>query len=239
MEFKLSEPEKSASGFMIRASMKPQIVTRWENTKWVNEAEVEATLLEVQKNVVQLLYDKRNSWFSSPPSKSQLAKLMKGWDIKGLVTPPDLNKNYSGSQNLGALVISKDAIAPKWIVSVWEEATKISMPWISNENEEDELEELDDSREINIDTDSAPVHLTPHEDRDYRDRKFAAKERVKEARLKSHVAKRIAQRELRFFFENFTLEENESTFSDYDLTDNDSEEEYEEEEEEEEKPQKK
>jgi hypothetical protein len=31
----------------------------------------------------------------------------------------------------------------------------------------------------------------------------------------------MAQRELRFFYENFNLEDNESTFSDYDLTDDD------------------
>jgi hypothetical protein len=93
------------------------------------------------------------------------------------------------------------------------------MPW--SVSGEDELEEMDDSREINIDVDTSPVHLTNHEDRDYLDRKFAAKERVKEARLKAHVAKKMAQRELRFFYENFNLEDNESTFSDYDLTDDD------------------
>ena len=53
---------------------------------------------------------------------------------------------------------------------------------------------------------------------------------TKESRLKAQVAKKMAYRELNFFFENFTLEDDESTFSDYDLTDNEDEE-YEEEDE--------
>jgi hypothetical protein len=59
------------------------------------------------------------------------------------------------------------------------------------------------------------------ETRDYLDRKFAAKERVKESRLKAQVAKRMALREMRYFFERFSIEDDESTFSDYDLTDDD------------------
>jgi hypothetical protein len=116
---------------------------------------------------------------------------------------------------------------------VWQldEVSKISMPWAQGSGEDDELEEIDDSREINIDMDSAPVKLNHHEDRDYLDRKFAAKERVKEARLKAQVAKKMAQREINFFYENFALDDDESTFSDYDLTDNE-EDEYEDEEEE-------
>jgi hypothetical protein len=116
---------------------------------------------------------------------------------------------------------------------VWQvdEVSKISMPWAQGSGEDDELEEIDDSREINIDMDSAPVKLNHHEDRNYLDRKFAAKERVKEARLKAQVAKKMAQREINFFYENFALDDDESTFSDYDLTDNE-EDEYEDEEEE-------
>jgi hypothetical protein len=41
----------------------------------------------------------------------------------------------------------------------------------------------------------------------------------------------MAQREINFFYENFALDDDESTFSDYDLTDNE-EDEYEDEEEE-------
>jgi hypothetical protein len=40
----------------------------------------------------------------------------------------------------------------------------------------------------------------------------------------------MAFREINFFFENFTLDDDESTFSDYDLTDNEDDD-YEEEEE--------
>ena len=156
---------------------------------------------------------------------------MKGWDTKNLAMPSDVSKNYSGSQTLTAVQITGDGIFPRWTSSVWQvdEISKISMPWTQG-SDDDELEEIDDSREINIDVDSAPVKLNHHEDRDYLDRKFAAKERVKESRLKAQVAKKMAHRELNFFFEHFTLDDDESTFSDYDLTDNEDDE-YEEEEE--------
>ena len=233
MEFKLSEPEKSASGFLVKISHKQALVTKWEGGKWKNDEELLAIIMEARRQITELLYEKRNSWFSSTPTKTQLTKLMKGWDTKSLAAVPDVSKAYTGNQALVALIITAECIMPRWVCSVWqpEEVSKISMPWAQG-SADDELEEIDDSREINIDVDSAPVKLNHHEDRNYLDRKFAAKERVKEARLKAQVAKRMAQRELHFFFENFTLDDNESTFSDYDLTDNEYDEEEEEEEDE-------
>ena len=231
MELRLSEPEKTASGFQIRVSQKPALLTKWEGGKWKNDEELLAVIMETRRQLIDMLYEKRSSWFSSAPTKSQLTKLMKGWDTKNLAMPSDASKNYSGSQTLTAVQISAEGILPRWTSSVWQvdEVSKISMPWTQG-SEDDELEEIDDSREINIDVDSAPVKLNHHEDRNYLDRKFAAKERVKESRLKAQVAKKMAFREINFFFENFTLDDDESTFSDYDLTDNEDDE-YEEEEE--------
>ena len=231
MELRLSEPEKTASGFLIRISQKPALLTKWEGGKWKNDEELLAVIMETRRLLIDMLYEKRSSWFSSAPTKSMLTKLMKGWDTKNLAMPSDTSKNYSGSQTLTAVQISGEGIFPRWTSSVWQldEVSKISMPWTQG-SEDDELEEIDDSREINIDVDSAPVKLNHHEDRNYLDRKFAAKERVKESRLKAQVAKKMAFREINFFFENFTLDDDESTFSDYDLTDNEDDD-YEEEEE--------
>jgi len=230
MELRLSEPEKTASGFLIRISQKPALITKWEGGKWKNDEELLAVIMETRRQLIDMLFEKRTTWFSSAPTKSMLTKLMKGWDTKNLAMPSDTSKNYSGSQTLTAVQISGEGIFPRWTSSVWQidEVSKISMPW--TQGSDDELEEIDDSREINIDVDSAPVKLNHHEDRNYLDRKFAAKERVKEARLKAQVAKKMAFREINFFFENFTLDDDESTFSDYDLTDNEDDE-YEEEEE--------
>ena len=231
MELRLSEPEKTASGFQIRVSQKPALLTKWEGGKWKNDEELLAVIMETRRQLIDMLYEKRSSWFSSAPTKSMLTKLMKGWDTKNLAMPSDTSKNYSGSQTLTAVQISGEGIFPRWTSSVWQvdEVSKISMPWTQG-SDDDELEEIDDSREINIDVDSAPVKLNHHEDRNYLDRKFAAKERVKESRLKAQVAKKMAFREINFFFENFTLDDDESTFSDYDLTDNEDDD-YEEEEE--------
>lgn len=245
MEFKLSEPEKISNGYTIKVSTKNGIATQWIGGKWKNSEELISLLLEIQKLILNALHEKRSSWFASPPTKTQLTKLMKQWDESGLLLPPDQKKNYSANQFLSGILITQEGILPKWTTASWTENSKIAMPWIKeqekdnsasdNEDEDNDLfEEVDDSREINIAMESgSPVRITPKEDRDYLDKKFATKERVKEARLKAQVAKRIAYRELRYFFERFNLEDDESTFSDYDLTDNeedkDSETDYEDE----------
>jgi hypothetical protein len=239
MDFKLSEPEKTSNGYNIKVSTKSGIATQWSGGMWKNSEDLISLLLEIQKLILNALYEKRSSWFATPPTKTQLTKLMKQWDESGLLLPPDQKKNYSANQFLSGILISQEGILPKWTTASWTENSKIAMPWIKeqekdnkdndNEDNDDEgededndlLEEVDDSREINIAMEAgAPVRITPKEDRDYLDKKFAAKERVKEARLKAQVAKRIAYRELRYFFERFNLEDDESTFSDYDLTDN-------------------
>jgi len=217
MEIKLNDPEKSEGGFLVKVSQNIPFMTHWHSGKWSNEESLNKIILALENEVIRLLMEKRSSWFSSPPTKTQLTKLMNGWNLTNLAKPPDAKKDVEGSQSLVSIHISPKGILPRFVSSLWKEEEKISMSWVTTED--DELEEVDDSREINIDVDTAPVRLNNHEDRDYLDRKFAAKERVKEARLKAQVAKKMAQRELRFFYENFNLEDNESTFSDYDLTD--------------------
>jgi hypothetical protein len=84
----------------------------------------------------------------------------------------------------------------------------------------------DEVREVHLDDVapatgiSAPTHIRS---REWEARKFMAKERVREARLKAQMADRIAAREERRFYTQFgDLDETESHFSEYDLTDEES-----------------
>ena len=59
MEIKLSDPEKSQGGFLVKVSQKTPFVTQWEEGKWVNQENPTKTLKELQSLVLQLLYEKR------------------------------------------------------------------------------------------------------------------------------------------------------------------------------------
>lgn len=60
--------------------------------------------------------------------------------------------------------------------------------------------------------------------REWETRKFLAKERVREARLKAQIASRLADREETRFYTQFgELDDGESRFSDYDLSDTEDE----------------
>ncbi len=81
----------------------------------------------------------------------------------------------------------------------------------------------EDTREINLDDiaaappDSETFRIRS---REWETRKFLAKERVREARLKAQIATRLADREETRFYTHFgELDDNESRFSDYDLSD--------------------
>jgi hypothetical protein len=81
----------------------------------------------------------------------------------------------------------------------------------------------EDTREINLD-DIAPAPPDGEtfriRSREWETRKFLAKERVREARLKAQIATRLADREETRFYNQFgELDDNESRFSDYDLSD--------------------
>lgn len=81
----------------------------------------------------------------------------------------------------------------------------------------------EDTREINLD-DIAPAPPDSEtfriRSREWETRKFLSKERVREARLKAQIATRLAEREETRFYTQFgELDDNESRFSDYDLSD--------------------
>jgi hypothetical protein len=145
---------------------------------------------------------------------------------------------------LTAVRMTPQSITPVWTVnSIVPDPDVDTISLFGSDDEEDDAiktvppmkevkplsgpeENSDEVREVHLDDVapvtgiSAPTHIRS---REWEARKFMAKERVREARLKAQMADRIAAREERRFYTQFgDLDETESHFSEYDLTDEES-----------------
>jgi hypothetical protein len=129
----------------------------------------------------------------------------------------------TASLALQGLTMSATAITPVWMIENFTpdpEEDRISLF-----GEEDESPE---TREIVLDvieiasrvSTGVPMQIR---NREWEAKKFLAKERVREARLKAQVAEHIARKEESRFLATYgDLDDNESNFSEYDLSENGS-----------------
>jgi len=172
------------------------------------------------------------SWFSRPPRRDVLEPLFAPWTGRRASEPaeqffckqPDCDPG-TAVWALTGLTMSPAAIAPVWTLADFEaapEEDRISLFGDGDTVEGDEEEEKEiHLEEIEAASPAAPVKMR---NREWEARKFMAKERVREARLKSQIAERIAiKEESRFYAQFGDLDENESHFSEYDLTDDEAE----------------
>jgi len=225
---KLTTPTKTTEGFKIGFSTKaltPEL--QYDGTKWVITTEWMTAVSAIRTKVLALLFESRNSLFKNSPTMKTLENLMKPWvivDSAGNYTvqyelPLPSTKEGSGILDLSGIFIKRDGIMPIWRVESYTENTPVvDFDW-GEEAPENELREVtlidsevtsDNSKVINLNTDD-----------EYNARKFAAKERVKEARLKAILARRAAEVETNRYYNEFNFGENESTFSEYDISDMD------------------
>jgi hypothetical protein len=128
-------------------------------------------------------------------------------------------------------MMSATAIEPVWqITEVHEEPQEDRISLFGDAATVDDASSVGggSTREIELaDIEPAPAMGTPTRirSREWEARKFLAKERVREARLKAQIAARLAHKEeSRFYSQYGDLEDAESRFSDYDLTDEETEE---------------
>uniref|UniRef100_A0A6C0DCJ7 Uncharacterized protein n=1 Tax=viral metagenome TaxID=1070528 RepID=A0A6C0DCJ7_9ZZZZ len=133
------------------------------------------------------------------------------WTVNSIVPDPDVDTiSLFGSDDE-----EDDAIKTVPIVAPVKEVKPAGHEENSDEVREVHLDDVAPVTGI-----SAPTHIRS---REWEARKFMAKERVREARLKAQMADRIAAREERRFYTQFgDLDETESHFSEYDLTDEES-----------------
>ena len=165
------------------------------------------------------------NWFSRPPRHDVIEPLFAPWvgkNMKGelqffgtLPSPPGPG---TACLNLQSLTMTTSAITPVWLIHEFipdPEDDKISLFGDDDDNKSD-------TREIQIEDieaaspAQAPTHIR---NREWEAKKFLAKERVRESRLKAQVAEHIARKEeSRFYALYGDLEDGESNFSEYDLS---------------------
>ena len=178
------------------------------------------------------------TWFSRPPRRDVLEPLFAPWSGKKTAQgpeeffckTPDVSGPGSATWSLTALTMTATAITPVWSVKDFQEAPEqdtISLFGDGDTVDGSDGSEGEETKEIlfeDIETASpATGEPTRIRNRDWEARKFLAKERVREARLKAQIADHMtAKEESRFYKTYGELSDNESHFSDYDLTDDES-----------------
>ena len=227
----LQAPKRLSSGGGFSLALEPPVKspslkmvgTAWQPTpEWYSWSEVQRK---------QLLGDllSHGNWFSRPPRHDVIDPLFTPWIGKnvsgelrwGIALPASLPG--TAVLTLRGLTMSATAIKPIWTVDDFDpepEDDKISL-FGDDDYEKDEKE----TREILIEDieSAAPAPPTHIRNRDWEAKKMFAKERVREARLKAQMSEHIARKEeARFYSLYGDLEDGESNFSEYDLSENGS-----------------
>jgi len=229
----LQSPKRNAAGFFItlnpplKAPSIPFASGQWTlNAEWCTWADGQRSAL-----LGELMG--HNNWFSKPPRREVLDPLFSPWygrtlqgDLQLLSSTPDLPSSKSGTAawQLEGLVMSATSIAPIWsIAELTEKEDDVEpIPFFDGESVGGSKPDSDDEREINLEDiePAPPAAPTQIRNREWEARKFLAKERVRETRLKAQIAARMAEAEEARYYRHFgDLDDAESHFSEYDLTD--------------------
>lgn len=230
----LQAPKKNATTGVYELALTPPLKSPRlvrDGSAWTLTSEWTAWAFSTRAALLGELLG-HGSWFSRPPRRDVLEPLFAPWtgrrssepDEQFFCKQPDCSPG-SAVWVLSGLTMSPAAIAPVWALADFEAAPEEDR--ISLFGDGDTVEGSDDEKEIHleeIDAAASPVAPIKMRNREWEARKFMAKERVREARLKSQIAERIAiKEESRFYAQFGDLDEGESHFSEYDLTDDESE----------------
>jgi hypothetical protein len=190
---------------------------------------MEAASVLRQQLIGELL--SHGNWFSRPPRRDVLEPLFAPWigqTMKGGLQffgeiPPPPGAPGSAKWCLEGLTMSSSAVVPRWKITDFvaaEEQDTISIFGDANTVDGDEDQETREIEFDDIELESPTAAPTRMRNREWEASKFLAKERVREARLKAQIAERLAAKEESRFYAKFgELDDGESHFSEYDLTD--------------------
>jgi len=226
---RLLSPEKTNDGFKImfsESSKTPELSFSGEkkawnlNSTWMTETD------KLRTFVLETLYENRASYFKTSPTLNTLETLFTPWIVvnesgeltfKSELPTPETDKDGKGIIELVGISIKKTGIYPIWGIKEFSEITPVvDFEW--SETKDDELREITlIESELPNEDKGDTLKLTT--DEEYNTRKFAAKERVKEARLKAILARRAATVETERYYSEFALNDSESSFSEYDISD--------------------
>lgn len=228
---RLLTPSRSVEGFTIlldNPAETPEIT--FDGNVWIPDTQWMRVTDSLRDHMLTLLWDSRDKLFKNPPSKKMLENIFAPLTVidtsgnlavhTNLPLPSDL-KEGKGVFELKGIQILKSSIEALWHLKAYVVNTPVvDIDWgesksqaAENEIREITLIEQEVPSEDNDDT------LKLNTDEEYNARKFAAKERVKEARLKAILARRAAEVETQRYFEEFNINDSESTFSEYDISD--------------------
>jgi hypothetical protein len=229
----LQGPKKQAGGGYLLA-LDPPISSpslKWSES-WTPTDEWAAWAEEHRKQLLGELLSHGN-WFSRPPRRDLIETIFAPWigkNMKGELqffgALPTVPVPGTASLTLQGLTMSAAAIAPVWTVENFTpdpEEDRISL--FGEEDGEDEGPETREIEFAEIEISSPVTKGAPMQirNREWEAKKFLAKERVREARLKAQVAEHIARKEESRFLTTYgELDDNESNFSEYDLSENGS-----------------
>ena len=204
----------------------------FDGTKWLISNEWMKDLDSSRKMVITLLYNSRTNLFKNSPSQKTLENLLCPWfvinengDVKCDDLPlPESLKEGKGNIVISGLIIKQSGITPIWKITSYTENTPVvDFEWNDATSVvENELREIT-LIESELPMDDTDQTLKLNTDEEYNARKFAAKERVKEARLKAILSRRAAEVETNRYYMEYQSADNESTFSEYDISDFDEE----------------
>lgn len=244
----LQPPKRTAAGFFL--ALNPPVAApalRWTKSAWDAPTVEWASWADATRKVLLGELLSHGTWFSRPPRHDILDPLFSPWVsvnmqgarsffCKAQSVPGAEGSSGGATWNLQGLIMSSTAIAPVWAIAEHKEDVEqdtISLFGDGGDSDGDEADagdiitHADETREIEIEEiDEVPPASggTTHiRSREWETRKFLSKERVREARLKAQIAVRLARKEESRYYTQFgDLDDGESHFSDYDLTDDES-----------------
>lgn len=249
----LLPPKRTAAGFFLSLQppvTSPELRWTMEGC-WADPSAGDvtwSTWSQEQRNILLGDLLGHGNWFSRPPRRDILDPIFGLWVTRTmsggfrfackLPDVPGGGDSGRATLRLDGLLMSSASIDPVWSVATAtpdEALDRISLfgedddgigPWTTDILDGSVREiHLDDMEDASGDSfggrpTGGPTYLRS---REWEARKFLAKERVREARLKAQVARHIAAREEARYYRQFgDLEDGESHFSDYDLSDTDS-----------------
>jgi hypothetical protein len=231
----LQPPKKTAAGYFL--ALTPPVAApsvRWERGAWQLGAPwktwADATRTELLQELIR-----SPKWFSRPPRLEIIDPLFSPWFGKTMqgveqffCSVPDVPGAAAAGWAfwmLEGLIMSSTAIVPIWkLGSVTADDVPDTISLFGDGDTIDGSEEGDEREILFDEIEEAPATAAPTRirNREWDAKKFMAKERVREARLKAQIAIRVAEKEESRFVKQFgELDDVESRFSEYDLTDED------------------
>jgi len=233
---RLLSPEKTSDGFQIffqEACQTPDLNFSGEKKQWVLKPEWMAETDKIRGIVLEKLFENRSVYFKTAPTLKTLETLFTPWVVvdengetvfKSELPVPETDKDSKGIIELMGIAIKKTGISPVWRIKELIEITPVvDFDWSESKDGEDLREITLLEPELSNENGTDTIKLTT--DEEYNARKFAAKERVKEARLKAILSRRAAEVETDRYYAEFAINDNESSFSEYDLSEFSEEEE--------------